>query len=97
MKVELLDQSTEESIGGLLAGKIDVALVVRPPLKHGSGLVFEKLVELPIGIMCRTLIRLLDSTPSGWNRLCVNGWFLMSAEATRTITTGSPVSLNRRE
>jgi DNA-binding transcriptional LysR family regulator len=49
--VELLDQSTEESMAGLSAGKIDVALVVRPPLKHGSGLLFEKLVELPIAII----------------------------------------------
>ena len=43
--------STEESVAGLSAGAIDVALVVRPPLKHGSGLTFEKLVELPIGII----------------------------------------------
>ena len=50
-KVELLDQSTQESVAGLSAGAIDVALVVRPPLKRGSGLVFEKLVELPIGII----------------------------------------------
>ena len=51
VKVELFDQSTEESIAGLVAGAIDVALVVKPPLKQGSGLVFEKLVELPIGII----------------------------------------------
>lgn len=50
-KVELVDQSTEESVVGLSAGAIDVALVVRPPLKAESGLVFEKLVELPIGII----------------------------------------------
>jgi DNA-binding transcriptional LysR family regulator len=50
-KVELLDQSTEESMAGISAGKIDVALAVRPPLKHGSGLLFEKIVELPIGII----------------------------------------------
>jgi DNA-binding transcriptional LysR family regulator len=50
-KVELLDQSTEESVAGLSAGRIDVALVVRPPLKHGSGLLFEKLVQLPIGVI----------------------------------------------
>jgi DNA-binding transcriptional LysR family regulator len=49
--VELLDQSTEESVAGLLAEAIDVALVVQPPLKHGSGLIFEKLLELPIGII----------------------------------------------
>ena len=51
VKVELLDQSTEESMAGLSAGRIDIALVVRPPLKHGSGLLFDKLVELPIGII----------------------------------------------
>jgi DNA-binding transcriptional LysR family regulator len=51
VKVELLDQSTEESVAGLLAEAIDVALVVQPPLKHGSGLIFEKLLELPIGII----------------------------------------------
>jgi DNA-binding transcriptional LysR family regulator len=50
-QVELLDQSTEESLVGLSARTIDVALVVQPPLKHGSGLVFEKLIELPVGII----------------------------------------------
>jgi DNA-binding transcriptional LysR family regulator len=49
--VELFDQSTEESIAGLSTGRIDVALVVRPPLKQRSGLLFEKLVGLPIGII----------------------------------------------
>ena len=49
--MELLDQSTEESLAGLSAGTIDVALVVRPPLKRGSGLVFEKLLELSVGII----------------------------------------------
>jgi hypothetical protein len=28
-----------------------VALVVQPPLKRGSGLVFEKLLELSVGII----------------------------------------------
>ena len=44
-KVELLDQSTEEFLAGLLAEAIDVALVVQPALKHGSGLIFEKLLR----------------------------------------------------
>jgi DNA-binding transcriptional LysR family regulator len=49
--MELFDQSTEESLAGLSAGTIDVALVVQPPLKRGSGLVFEKLLELSVGII----------------------------------------------
>lgn len=49
--VELFDQSTEESLAGLSAGTIDVALVVQPPPKCGSGLVFEKLLELSVGII----------------------------------------------
>ena len=49
--MELLDQSTEESLAGFSAGTIDVALVVRPPLKRRSGLVFEKLLELSVGII----------------------------------------------
>jgi DNA-binding transcriptional LysR family regulator len=35
----------------LSAGTIDIALVVQLPLKRGSGLVFEKLLELPVGIV----------------------------------------------
>ncbi len=50
-RVELLDQSTEESLAGLSAGTIDLALVVRPPLKRRRGLVFEKLMELSVGII----------------------------------------------
>jgi len=50
-RVELLDQSTEQSLAGLSAGTIDVALVVEPPLKGASGLVFEKLLELPVGVI----------------------------------------------
>jgi LysR family transcriptional regulator, benzoate and cis,cis-muconate-responsive activator of ben and cat genes len=50
-RVELLDQSTQESLAGLTTGTIDVALVVRPPLKRRSGLVFEKLMELSVGII----------------------------------------------
>jgi DNA-binding transcriptional LysR family regulator len=50
-RVRLLDQSTEESLAGLSAGTIDVALVVQPPLKGRSSLVFEKLLELPAGII----------------------------------------------
>ena len=50
-RVELLDQSTEESLAGLSAGTIDLALVVQPPLKERSGLVFQKLLELRVGII----------------------------------------------
>ncbi|MGC2578615.1 MAG: LysR family transcriptional regulator, partial [Terrimicrobiaceae bacterium] len=50
-RVELLDQSTEESLAGLSAATIDVALVVQPPLTGRSSLVFEKLLELPVGII----------------------------------------------
>ena len=49
--MELLDQSTEESLAGLSAGTIDVALVAQPPLTGRSSLVFEKLLELPVGII----------------------------------------------
>ena len=49
--VELLDQSTEESLAGLSAGTIDIALVVRPPLRPRRDLVFEKLFELPVGLI----------------------------------------------
>jgi DNA-binding transcriptional LysR family regulator len=49
--VQLLDQSTEQSLSALSAGTIDVALVVQPPLKGARGLVFEKLLELPVGIV----------------------------------------------
>ena len=49
--VQLLDQSTEQSLSALSAGTIDVALVVQPPLKGASGLDFEKLLELPVGII----------------------------------------------
>jgi DNA-binding transcriptional LysR family regulator len=50
-RVQLLDQSTEESLAGLAAGTIDVALIVQPPLKGRSGLVFKKLLELPAGVI----------------------------------------------
>lgn len=49
--MELLDQSTEESLAGLRVERIDVALVVQPPLKDGSGLAFEKLIDLSVGII----------------------------------------------
>lgn len=50
-RVSLFDLSTNEMLAGLKARQIDVALVVKPPLKKGDGLVFEPLNELPIGIM----------------------------------------------
>ena len=51
VRVSLFDLTTNEMIRGLKARELDVALVVRPPLKANDGLMFEALDELPIGLM----------------------------------------------
>ncbi len=47
----LLDLSTDEMITRLADGSLDVALLVRPPLKAGAGVIFELLFELPVGLI----------------------------------------------
>ena len=72
-----------------------MALVVQPPLKGARGLVFEKLLELPVGIIvppehafARRRCVTLDEA------LC-EPLVAYSARATRTTITGSPGCSNR--
>jgi DNA-binding transcriptional LysR family regulator len=48
VRVSLHDLSSEECIQRLSAGKIDLALTVRPPVSRMRGLVFEKLANYPV-------------------------------------------------
>lgn len=48
VRVSLHDLSSEECIRQLAAGKIDLALTVRPPASRMRGLVFEKLARYPL-------------------------------------------------
>ena len=50
-RVVLLDLASNEILAGLKARQLDVAIVIEPPLKKGSGLVFEALQQMPIGVM----------------------------------------------
>lgn len=51
IRVLLLDLASDEIQTQLKTRKLDAALVVEPPLKRGSGLVFEPIKEMPIGII----------------------------------------------
>ena len=96
VQVGLLDQSTEESLAGLPAGTIDVALVVQPPLKQGSGLVFEKIIDLSVGIIVphnHAFARRAAAARAALRERLV----LISAKVTRTTTTGFPASSSALE
>lgn len=68
-QVVLLDLATDEMITGLRAGKLDIALLVKPPLKARKGLAFHPLIEMPVGIIVppghafakRTAVALADA------------------------------------
>lgn len=47
----LLDLSRDEMLAGVAARTLDAALIVRPPANAGAGIDFEKLFELPVGIV----------------------------------------------
>jgi len=47
MRVRLHDLTTEELLGGLRAGTLDAALMVRPGRRDLTGLVFEELIRYP--------------------------------------------------
>lgn len=51
LSVSLLDLSSDEILLGVARRTLDLALVVKPPPAKSRGLVFERLGELPIGII----------------------------------------------
>jgi DNA-binding transcriptional LysR family regulator len=51
LRVTLLDLSSDEILLGLVRRTLDLALVVKPAPAKGRGLMFERLGEMPIGII----------------------------------------------
>ena len=47
----LLDLSSDDMIDRLKAKTLDIALLVKPPLKKGGRVIFERLNEMPVGII----------------------------------------------
>ncbi|MCE9520550.1 MAG: LysR family transcriptional regulator [Verrucomicrobia bacterium] len=51
IQVALQDLSTDEMLQSLTAREIDLAVLVKPPLKKGGRLVFELLQEMSVGLV----------------------------------------------
>jgi DNA-binding transcriptional LysR family regulator len=69
VRVQLHDLSTEEMLGGLREGRLDVALLIHPTEKALGGLAFEELVRYPVCVAAHASHRVARTRKTGLDDL----------------------------